>query len=185
MSKIPPQAKKVFDGIIFDVYHWQQKMFDGSPATFEMLKRPDTVVILALTPDNQLIIIEEEQPHKPKAWQLPAGQVDGSETPLKAAQRELAEETGYSGGQWELWQQIEPLHKIEWTAHYFIARGVEKTQPQKLDAGERITVKLEAIDEFLESIVDGRIRGYELESVVLRAKIDPKTWKALRQRLTG
>ncbi len=37
--KIPPNAKRVFKGIIFDVYQWQQKMFDGSKETFEMLKR--------------------------------------------------------------------------------------------------------------------------------------------------
>lgn len=36
--KLPPQAKKVFTGQIFDVYQWEQEMYDGSFETFEMLK---------------------------------------------------------------------------------------------------------------------------------------------------
>ena len=32
--KLPEQAKKVFDGEIFDVYQWDQEMYDGSTETF-------------------------------------------------------------------------------------------------------------------------------------------------------
>lgn len=38
---IPEQAGCVFHGEIFDVYQWQQEMFDGSYERFEMLRRPD------------------------------------------------------------------------------------------------------------------------------------------------
>ncbi len=43
---IPDSAKRMFEGIIFDVYQWKQTQFDGTTRDFEMLKRPDTVVIL-------------------------------------------------------------------------------------------------------------------------------------------
>ena len=43
---IPINAKKVFQGIIFDVYQWEQKLFDGTVATFEKLKRPDIDIVL-------------------------------------------------------------------------------------------------------------------------------------------
>ena len=42
---IPANAKKVFHGVIFDVYQWEQEMFDGTKEIFEKLKRPDTVVV--------------------------------------------------------------------------------------------------------------------------------------------
>ncbi len=29
MGKIPPQAKRVFEGIVFDVYQWEQVLLDG------------------------------------------------------------------------------------------------------------------------------------------------------------
>ena len=41
---IPPEADRVFRGEIYEVYQWPQKMPDGSVETFEMLRRPDTVM---------------------------------------------------------------------------------------------------------------------------------------------
>lgn len=45
--KIPKIAKEVFSGVIYDIYHWEQRMFDGSYGTFEMLRRPSTIEIIA------------------------------------------------------------------------------------------------------------------------------------------
>jgi ADP-ribose pyrophosphatase len=61
--KIPKEAKLVFKGVIFDVYQWQQKMFDGSFETFEMLKRPNTVEIIA-TQGDKILLSHQSQPNK-------------------------------------------------------------------------------------------------------------------------
>ena len=50
---VPKEAKKVFSGVIYDVYQWPQEMFDGSMQTFEMLGRPDTVKILAVLSEEE------------------------------------------------------------------------------------------------------------------------------------
>ena len=59
--KIPSQAKRVFKGLIFDVYHWKQKMFDGSEEIFEGLKRPSTIQIIPIF-NKKLLLSFEEQP---------------------------------------------------------------------------------------------------------------------------
>jgi ADP-ribose pyrophosphatase len=46
MVKIPPHASKVFSGIIFDVYQWDQQLFNGKIATFEALTRSSTVIVI-------------------------------------------------------------------------------------------------------------------------------------------
>lgn len=46
MVKIPSHATKVFSGVIFDVYQWEQELFNGNIATFEALRRPSTVIII-------------------------------------------------------------------------------------------------------------------------------------------
>lgn len=51
---IPSQAECKFKGEIFEVYQWPQELYDGSVATFEMLRRADTVKVVAvLTPEEQ------------------------------------------------------------------------------------------------------------------------------------
>ena len=55
-QKFPPQAKRVFKGMIFDVYQWEQEMYDGSTHTFEKIIRPDTVLVIPVTEDGKIII---------------------------------------------------------------------------------------------------------------------------------
>src|SRR3990167_5280393 len=57
---IPDTAKRVFRGQIFDVYQWPQKMFDNSTQTFEMLRRPDTIAVIAVVEDKILILDDEK-----------------------------------------------------------------------------------------------------------------------------
>lgn len=54
----------MFKGVIFDVYQWEQEMFDGTTQTFEKLKRPDTIMVIPVTEDGKIILTEQEQPGK-------------------------------------------------------------------------------------------------------------------------
>jgi 8-oxo-dGTP pyrophosphatase MutT (NUDIX family) len=137
---IPDHAKRVFQGIIFDVYHWEQKMYDGSLATFEMLKRPDTMQIIGIK-DGQLVMVNDEQPNRTAQLHFPGGRADHQdETWLQAAQREMREETGLSFKNWRLIAVYQPLGKIEQFAVWYLATDVIGEEPQQLDAGEKIVV---------------------------------------------
>ncbi len=48
---MPPEAKLVFEGIVFGVYLWERKMFNGSYEIFEKLKRKDPAMIIPITND--------------------------------------------------------------------------------------------------------------------------------------
>lgn len=137
---IPAQAEMKFEGVIFDVYQWQQEMFDGSFATFERLRRSDAVRIYAIK-DNKLVIVHEEQPGRPKLYDAPAGAHDQpGETHLGAAQREMLEETGMEFADWKLVYVEQPDVKMEWFVYTFIATGFVGQREQHLDAGERIEI---------------------------------------------
>ena len=88
---IPSNAERVFEGKIFDVYQWRQEMFDGSFATYENLRRPDTVLVIAID-DGKIIINDSNQPHRGRKYELPGGRVDAKdESILAAAKREMLE----------------------------------------------------------------------------------------------
>ncbi|NTV41572.1 MAG: NUDIX hydrolase [Candidatus Moranbacteria bacterium] len=158
---IPENSKKVFEGEIFDVYQWEQEMFDGSVETFEKLKRPDTANVLAFTEDGKVIIINEQQPGKETFFGLPGGRIEDGEDPAFAAKRELLEETGYVCDSIELWHSVQLIHKIDWTIYFFVARGCKKVAQQKLDAGEKIEVQLVDLDEFLEMVFAEKMKSSE------------------------
>lgn len=140
---VPPDATRVFKGIIFDVYHWQQKQFDGAEKTFEMLKRPDTVKIIAIK-DGHIVAIHDEQPGLPVRLTLPGGRNDEeSEDELACAQRELHEETGLVFSDWKLVEAVQPLTKIDHIVYTFIATNLEREDEPHVDTGgEKIRVEL-------------------------------------------
>lgn len=147
---IPENAECVFKGIIFDVYHWQQELYDGSFTIFEMLKRPDTVEVLAIK-DGKIVVQEQEQPGTKMFLDFPCGRHDvESESELEAAKRELLEETGMSFRNWKLIDVHQPHKKIDWLVYTFLATEFISQVDQKLDAGERINVTFKSIEEIKE-----------------------------------
>lgn len=138
---IPDNAKAVFVGEIFTVYQWQQEMFDGSFETFEMLKRPDTVVVIAID-EGKIVTLNEEQPGGTKRKNiLPKGRVDPTDMSiLEAAQRELREETGMEFSDWRLLQINQPHSKIEWFVYTFVAQKKIAQHHPSVDPGEKIEV---------------------------------------------
>lgn len=159
-SLIPDTAERVFKGTIFDVYHWQQEMFDGSFDTFEMLKRVDTLKVLAVV-DNKLVVLQEEQPSFGSFIDVPGGRHDHSEeSNLQAAQREMLEETGMTFNNWRLVEVEQPMVKAEWFTYLYLAYDLENTIDPKLDAGEKISVELMNLDDYRKLGKAGKLRWW-------------------------
>ncbi len=151
---VPDQAELVFQGMIFDVYQWPQKLFDGSEHRFEMLKRPDTVNVICVV-DGKVLVIDDEQPHLGSRRSFPGGRVDPEDTDvLAAAKREILEETGYVFKNWRLIKVSQPYRKIEWFMYLFLARDVESKHEPVLDPGEKIDVKPMAFSDLKKEVMD-------------------------------
>ena len=181
---MPPNAKKVFQGKIFEVWQWEQKMFDGTTAIFEKLKRPNTAQAIAVVGDK-ILIATQEQPDKKPFSSLFGGRCDNNEDSLVAAKRELLEESGYVSDDWILWREQNPVSKIEWTVYTYIARNCVFKQPPELDAGEKIETRLIDFEEFLMLSEDPTFYEKELRSVFLRARFDSEFKKEFHQLLFG
>lgn len=155
---VPAGAEKVFTGIIYDVYHWQQQLFDGTTTTFEMLKRPDTVKTLAVK-DDKLVVLEQEQPNQKVFYDIPGGAHDQeSETELEAAKRELREETGLTSASWRLLSVRQPNPKIDQLVYTFLATDCMASGMSTLDSGEKIKIMPLPFGEAKEILSSPRAR---------------------------
>ena len=152
---IPDKAKLVFEGVIYNVFQWEQPNFDDSVATFEMLRRPDTVAAICIV-DDKILVLEEEQPHRGSRLTLPGGRVDPEDADtLSAAKREIKEETGYQFKHWKLVKVTQPQAKIEWFIYTYVAWGASHKGEVHHDAGERIFAKLERFADFKSLVQEG------------------------------
>ncbi len=173
---IPEHAKLVFKGILFDTYQWEQEMFDGTKATFEKLKRSDTVSVFAVLPDGKILLTEQEQPGKEPFIAATGGRVDEGEDILAAAKRELLEESGYEAEEFILWNAYQPTSKIDWVVYIFIAKGLKKVADLHLDAGEKIKLYPVTFDKLVDIATKDHESFYEKEVIIefFEAKLDPQ-----------
>jgi ADP-ribose pyrophosphatase len=179
---IPEHAKRAFKGILFDVYQWEQKLFDGKTATFEKLKRPDTVVVFPVLPDGKILLTEQEQPGKQPFIAATGGRVDEGEDILAAAKRELLEESGYDAEEFILWDAQQPSSKIDYVVYTFVAKGLNKIAELHLDGGEKIKLKPVTLDELIEiGTSNSEFAEKEVVPYLYEARLDPKKKEDLRK----
>lgn len=126
---------------------------------FYVLEYPDWVNVIAITKDGEFVM-ERQYRHGlgVTCYEVCAGVVEEGEPPLEAAKRELLEETGYAGGEWE---EIMTLCGNSSTTnnytHCFVARGVEKVAEQTLERTEDISVELLSGEQVWELLTGNQI----------------------------
>jgi ADP-ribose pyrophosphatase len=180
---IPEHAKKVFKGVVFDVYQWEQEMFDGTKAIFERARRQDSVTIFPVLPDGRILLNKEEQPSKPSFIGTPGGRVEDGESLLDAAKRELLEESGYKAEEFIFWFAQNAMPKVDWAVYIFIAKGLKKVADLNLDSGEKIKSLPVTLDELIEmpNHKDINFREQEIVLKLFEAKYNSQKKKELEE----
>jgi len=128
-------------------------------------------VVLPLTPDGDVVVIDEWRQAVGRVRGLPAGSVEPEDADdlERAAARELAEETGYEADSFERLTTVEPTNGIaDSVHHHFLATGCEPTAEQDLDHNESIAVETVPYDDdLLEAVVDEGLRDGRTVTAVL------------------
>ena len=128
----------------------------GIKDPYYVIERPDAAIIFPLTASGEVVLVRQYRPPlEMMELGLPAGLVEEGERPEQAARRELAEETGYTGGEWEPLGSLasSPSLKDNW-AYLFLARDVEETaapDPDEHELVEVVKVPLEDLRGLLHS----------------------------------
>ena len=126
---------------------------------YYVLERPNAAIIFPLTREGEVVLVRQYRPPLERMeLGLPAGLVEEGEKPEAAARRELLEETGYSGGEWELLGTLasSPSLKDNW-AYLFLARDVEESAAPDPDEHELIEVAEVAVEDLPGLIREGEI----------------------------
>jgi ADP-ribose pyrophosphatase len=184
----PPETAQVlsstlqYDGPLFKVFSDRIIEPNGVESTRDVIRHNGSVVVLAVDDSKSkrdpLIVMERQYRHAAGQylWELPAGKIDGDETRLAAAKRELIEETGYRAKKWTPLVRYfaSPGFLGEWM-QIFLAEKLTLGDAQPED-DERIDLYLVSLSEVLRlidagAILDGKtLVGVQFYARLLKAK---------------
>ena len=133
----------------------------GREHDFYVLDCVDWVNVIALTPDQQLVMVEQfRHGSETVELEIPGGVMDPHETdPVATAVRELREETGYAG------RDARPLASVfanpaimTNTCHTVLVEHCSLQHAVEWDSGEDLLTRLVPIAEIPALVTAGRIR---------------------------
>lgn len=131
----------------------------GQPHPRVVISAPDWVMVLALTPEGEAVLVRQFRAGiRADTLEFPGGMVDPPETPAEAAARELEEETGYVAARWTALGACHPNPAIqENRLHTFLAHDCRKTAAPRPEAGEDIRVELVPAASLRARVASGEI----------------------------
>lgn len=126
------------------------------PRAFYVMDCPDWVNVVALTPDDHVVLIRQYRHGVDDVTlEIPGGVVDPGEAPRDAAVRELREETGYEAATWREIGVVQPNPAIQtnraWT---WLALDARPTAAQDTDENEIIHVETRPLGAIAELVAD-------------------------------
>jgi ADP-ribose pyrophosphatase len=155
-------SKPVGDFRIFTVRSDQKvSPRTGAKHDFYIIDCVDWVNVLALTPQRELVMVEQYR-HGSNTIELeiPGGIMDASDaSPVETGVRELREETGYEGERARILGNVFANPAImSNTSHVVLVENCERRHPPQFDSGEDLLTRLVPVDEIPTMVASGKIQ---------------------------
>ena len=138
-----PKAEKklqqsiVYQGKLLALEKIEVLLSSGLRTDRELIHHPGAVAILALDENGDVLLVRQfRSAIEEEIWEIPAGKLEGEESPLKTAQRELLEETGFEAKTWAYLHSFYPSPGYsDEVIHLFLAQKLtpkkQRTQPDE------------------------------------------------------
>jgi 8-oxo-dGDP phosphatase len=153
-------ARRVYSNLWLSLTEYEVMRPDGQRGIYGIVDPGPNATIVALDEQEQVRLVGDfVYPLQRHMWGLPSGKVEENETPLAAAQRELAEEAGVEAAEWL------PLGTYDLSpgimtqvSHIFLARGLRDVTARP-DGTERFALRALPLREALDACLRGELRS--------------------------
>lgn len=155
------QSKTLFEGKIISLLLDTVRLPNGKEASREVIRHNGAACILAITPDNKVILVKQfRHPTGEILLEIPAGKLDKiDENPKEAALRELAEETPYTAKSATLLYSFYSAPGFcDEKLHLFLAHDVAKNSQLTTDEDEFIQEILMTKEEVIFALKNQQIQ---------------------------
>lgn len=164
-------SEKIFQGRIIKVKLDTVELPDGSTAQRELVEHPGGVGIVAVTENDEIILVKQYRKPLDKAiYEIPAGKLDMGEEPEKCGIRELKEETGFSANSFTYMGFIYPSPGFtDEVTHVYLAKGLISGDAVP-DEDEFLDVEYVPMEKAFDMVMKGEINDAKSVFGILKYK---------------
>lgn len=168
-------SKELYKGKIITLNRETVQFPDGTAAEMDIVRHPGASAIVPFMSDPEgdepqlLLLRQYRYAAGGYIYEIPAGRLDGDESPADCAARELKEETGCTA------ERLEPMYTMLTTPgftdeliHVFLASGLTHGETAR-EADEFVDVVIMSLAEALELIRTGEIMDAKSALAILYA----------------
>lgn len=165
------ESEKIYSGKILDVFKDTVELPNGSTSVREVVRKADGVCVAAVDSDGMVAFVSQYRyPYAVNVLELPAGKIDGDETPEHAAARELKEETGIESAKLiPLGYSMSSPGFCDEGIWMFVATDFVKGKARP-DENEFLNLSWISLEKATEMALDGEIRDLKSRMLILAAE---------------
>ncbi|WP_215145180.1 NUDIX hydrolase [Exiguobacterium qingdaonense] len=152
------EREVIYEGKIFDVEKHVVSLPNGNTSVRELVYHNGAVAVLVVDESDKIVMVEQyRKAFESMSLEIPAGKLEKGEEPVASAERELAEETGYTA------ESLEKIFSFYGAPGFcservdvFVAKGLSAGE-MNLDEDEFLNVKRYSFDEAVDLLDRGVI----------------------------
>lgn len=163
-------SRQIFDGVVVKLFVDEVELPDGTKSVREIVRHPGAVCVVPVTDNGEVIMVRQfRYAFNQVLLEIPAGKLEPGEDPLRAALRELEEESGVVASNVEYMGELYTTVAIfDERIHMYLATGLTYKDAHP-DQGEFLEVEKIPLCRLVDMVMNGEIKDSKTQIAILKA----------------
>jgi ADP-ribose pyrophosphatase len=163
--------RRIYEGRVVRLHVEEVRLPNGRVHELEIVRHPGAAAVVPVLEDGRVVLVRQFR-HAAGGWilEVPAGKLDGAESPESCAAREVEEEVGYRASRMDgmgwIWTTPGFTDERIWL---YLARGLTPTR-QSLQEDEVLTVETIPLETAIDMAAHGEIGDAKSVVALFRAR---------------
>ncbi len=172
LKEVALSRRDIYEGRIFSVHSDTVSLPNGSESSRDIVEHHGGVCVAAFNDKGEIALVRQYRyAYGEVITEVPAGKLEKGENPDDAIRRELAEEVGAEGKNWQSMGIFYPTPGYVTEKIHLYTCEISSIGAQHLDDDEFLSVSFVPLSEAVELVLSGKIADGKTQTLILKCAL--------------